>query len=1085
MLRAMGTSAELWVSSHAAARRAAALRFLDGCDPLAEPLIVAPTRAAGRALLLEAARERPRFGVRVRTLGVLAGERSLAQLAALGRIPVSGVGREAVATRVLERLAEEGALGPLAEVADLPGLPRAIAHAMTELRLAGWTEAVAAPEALAFVHTLASHYARELERAGLLDRAEVFAAAEASMGSLGPVLFLDVPLRHRRERALVAAIAGAAERCAATVPAGDEASLEAFAGALGASPSPLPSTGAPAALGALQEYLFGPPRSEAPGDDPSVRWIAAPGESRECVEIARDLVVRAGRGLSFDRAAIVVRDPLTYRPHLVEALRRAAIPARFHAGIARPDPSGRALLALLDCKAERLRASRFAEYLSLAVVPGLEEGAPPAADEDAWAPPDDSLFPFEEVEPWEAPEEAIAADAPAVAGALRVPRRWEQLIVDAAVVGGRERWLRRLQGLEREVERALERAADEAHEDKRGRLEQRRADLSRLREFALPLLEELEQLPSVASWGEWVDALGALATRALREPERVLQVLAELAPMREVEGITLSMVRRALTPRLAELRVLPARDATGVEVLSTDEVRGRSFDVVYVPGLAEKIFPARIAPDPILGDEARLAWREVAPLTLATREERAAEERLALRLAVGAAREAVVLSWPRIDVDRARPRVPSFYVLETARVVKGDLPSADAITEQARSQVPPLRWPAPRDPAVAIDRVERDLATVREPIGKGGEAGSLAHLPATNAHLRRALRARIGRWDSADRWTEADGLVGAGEEAKALLAKHDPAERPYSATGLQRVATCPYQFYLNQLLRLEPREVPEPIEELDPLQRGSLIHDIQFAVLTRLRAEGALPLDHPQRLTRAQAVLAEEAAAIGASYEEELVPAIPRVWADGLAEIVSDLGEWLARLHEESIHWVPTHFELAFGLRGGEGRDEASRAEPVPLDEGILLRGAIDMVEQNEGRLRATDHKTGKVSARTDLVIGGGRTLQPVLYALALTKLFPEATVAGGSLFFCTSRGGFERRDVALSEQARGGVREVTDVLRWLLRSSFLAAHPVGAWACQWCDYAPVCGPHEYVRIGRKERSCEPLDRLEQLRSRK
>ncbi len=468
---------------------------------------------------------------------------------------------------------------------------------------------------------------------------------------------------------------------------------------------------------------------------------------------------------------------------------------------------------------------------------------------------------------------------------------------------------------------------------------------------------------------------------------------------------------------------------------------------------------------------------------MATREERAEDERLALRLAVGAAERTVVFSWPRIDVDRARPRVPSFYVLETARVVKGELPSADAMLAEASAQVPPLRWPAPLDPALAIDLVERDLSTVRAPIGKGGPPGSLAHLPATNPHLARALRARVRRWDSPDVWTKADGLVDVGEEAAALLAAHDPAERPYSATGLQRIATCPYQFYLNQLLRLEPREVPEPIEELDPLQRGSLIHDIQFAVLTRLRDEGMLPLSHPQRLARAQAVLAEEAESIGARYEEELVPAIPRVWADGLAEIVADLGEWLARLHEESVHWEPTHFELAFGLRGGEGRDAASRAEPVPLDEGILLRGAIDMVEQNEGRLRATDHKTGKASARTDVLVGGGRTLQPVLYALALEKLFVAKNVAGGSLFYCTSRGGFERRDVELTEQARGAIGEVAELLRGLLRSSFLAAHPVGWWACEWCDYAPVCGPHEVARVARKRRGLPVIGQLERLRS--
>ena len=42
--------------------------------------------------------------------------------------------------------------------------------------------------------------------------------------------------------------------------------------------------------------------------------------------------------------------------------------------------------------------------------------------------------------------------------------------------------------------------------------------------------------------------------------------------------------------------------------------------------------------------------------------------------------------------------------------------------------------------------------------------------------------------------------------------------------------------------RLSPREVPESIDELDPLQRGALIHEIQFAFFERLSADKLLPV---------------------------------------------------------------------------------------------------------------------------------------------------------------------------------------------------------------------------------------------------
>src|SRR4029434_593963 len=91
---------------------------------------------------------------------------------------------------------------------------------------------------------------------------------------------------------------------------------------------------------------------------------------------------------------------------------------------------------------------------------------------------------------------------------------------------------------------------------------------------------------------------------------------------------------------------------------STEAARGMSFDVVFVPGLAGKLFPRKLIDDPILLDEQRSL---IEGANLITRPNRAEAERLALRLAVGTSSRRVYLSYPRIDVQQARPRVPSFY----------------------------------------------------------------------------------------------------------------------------------------------------------------------------------------------------------------------------------------------------------------------------------------------------------------------------------------------------------------------------------------------------------------------------------------
>jgi CRISPR/Cas system-associated exonuclease Cas4 (RecB family) len=142
-------------------------------------------------------------------------------------------------------------------------------------------------------------------------------------------------------------------------------------------------------------------------------------------------------------------------------------------------------------------------------------------------------------------------------------------------------------------------------------------------------------------------------------------------------------------------------------------------------------------------------------------------------------------------------------------------------------------------------------------------------------------------------------------------------------------------------------------------------------------------------------------------------------------------------------------------------------------------------VERNKsGAIRATDHKTGKVKAKKDAVIGGGEILQPVLYALALERLFPGTPVSEGVLYYCTSAGGFEKVPVPLNETARAAARAVAKTVGDALTNGFLPTAPViekkGYSACTWCDYKPVCGPYEEIRTRKKPQA--PLKALELLR---
>ncbi|HEY1548668.1 MAG TPA: PD-(D/E)XK nuclease family protein, partial [Kofleriaceae bacterium] len=600
------------------------------------------------------------------------------------------------------------------------------------------------------------------------------------------------------------------------------------------------------------------------------------------------------------------------------------------------------------------------------------------------------------------------------------------------------------------------------------------ADLAHLRAFALPLLDELAALPRAARWGQWLDALSALATRALRRPDRVLAVLAALSPMAEIGPVDLGEVQIVLAPRLTELVTAAPKSRYGrVLVAPIDSARGMTFEVAFVPGLAERMFPQKLVEDPLLLD----AERERISPELETRVDRLAAERLALKLALGAASRRVVLSYPRIDLDQARPRVPSFYGLEVLAAAEGKLPGFDELGQRADvTGAARIGWPAPSAPIDAIDEAEHDLALLDQLVG-APQAGAARYLLGANAHLARALRARGRRWEVKS-WKPADGFIAStpiSPDVRAVLDANAPSARSFSPTALEQLATCPLRFAYRTIVGLEPREVPEPIQSIGALERGSLVHEAQFELLGELRDAGELPI---RDLDSARARLDSVLDRVAGRYRDDLAPAIERVWVDGIASIRADLREWLRRMAGD-VEWTPRRFELAFGLAQKHGRDPASVDAPVATGIGLMLRGSIDLVEQrSDGAMRATDHKTGRARVEAGSVIAGGTSLQPVLYALVLEQLFPGKLVAGGRLAYCTTRGDFKDVDVPLDDDARAAAQLVATTLAHHLADGFFPAAPSKG-ACDYCDYRPVCGPYEELRARKKDRDkLVPLARL-------
>lgn len=958
-------------------------------------------------------------GIYRHTPSQLALELSRAALATQGVSVAGALVLESIAALVSNRARDEAALPYFGPVADRPRFARAVLRTITELRL----EYIAphqlrqfegAPADLAI---LVDAFEAELAERDVADLAMCMRTATDMLACgrhtyCGAAVMLLCPaLQYRAEQELIEALVGGARAVLALSTEEEEAAQ------LGAIVQCVPEVLHVTEASSVQRiqsrlFTFGGDTSVEPDD--SFEMFAAASEALECVEIARRVSKLAREGVAFDRMAILLRSTERYTSVLKEAFDRAQIPLWLAEGLRRPHPAGRALLGLLHFANEGFPATRFVEYLSLGQAP---------------------------------PQRIISA------GEIYAPAFWERLILDAAVVGGLERWKRRLDGLARELELDENNAAAEA--------------LASLRRFVIPLLEFLQQLPGTASWGVWLDKLADLAQFGVAKPEELVRLLDELAPLSEISGVTLQNVLLVLEARLRDYRSYSEEHRHGsVYAGGVESARGMTFDVVFIPGLVEGSFPRRPAEDPLLLDEVR---RHISPHLRCTDE--FAEHKL-LCSAVAAAGLRIVGSYARMDLLTGRARVPSLYFFELASAATGGALDVRMLEEEARSRVDTQTgWPAPRDPMQAIDDGEFDLAVLGPAlVSAEGAHGLGAYLTKVNAPAAEALRARWAKWDKG-KWRQWDGYLERIQD-ESLLSSFALDQHVYSASLLERFAACPYSLHLSAVQGLRPANRSEIVHRMPPDVRGRIFHAAAF------RYVRAVIEDRLEELETKLAVADAAVEAVAREFEEQIAPALPGVWRRGVESIRADLRSWIVEHEGSASNWRPIAVELSFGKAVSGECDPASTPDVLNIEGLVKLAGSIDLVEAtSSGLIRVIDHKTGKKHRyRTNLqgdrtyydlrAVGSGEVLQPLLYGLAAEALMGKTTVSA-QLSYSTMRGGLEEESVQINQRSRKDLNNVLRSIDDSIRQGWLPSAPRPG-ACMFCDYKPVCGPYEEERAARK-----------------
>ena len=645
-------------------------------------------------------------------------------------------------------------------------------------------------------------------------------------------------------------------------------------------------------------------------------------------------------------------------------------------------------------------------------------------------------------------------------GGARVSR------LDPDGLRGRRPAPRALERLERELETVRPESREdgdrtEAERERASRRRARRLEAARrARDFVAAALElapasaeaagDLSDLAAgtrrfVARFAREADELDGAARTAL---ETLFREFEELAPLTATGGGAAARLRDAV----ADLAVASDRPRPGrVHVAHYERGGFSGRRRTFLIGLDENRHPGRDLEDPVLLDEERLRINEaLKSKVLPLGRQRPTEAASTLQACLARIEGELTASYSRYDVRRlsqASEPAPAPFLLEIHRRRSGR-PEADY--EDLAAALPAAAGFVP-GPGAALDETEWWLA--RRESGMADPSAILALYPWL-AQGDAAEAARAG-----DEFTIWDGRIAGG--APEL----DPRSNgtAFSASRVQALAQCPFAFFVRHVLGVESlaERDEEPGRWLNPLDRGTLLHEIFRDFFERITSAG----EKPQRARHLEMLLrlADERLS---EWRERIPPRSELAYSRDRDDVRFACRTLLRKEEEHCRDVSPRFFEVPFGRprekRGGSG--EIASAEPIEIalraGRSFRLRGSIDRVDEApDGSFHVWDYKTGSAfGIREGVGVRGGRQIQPALYALALETLLARAGRSGKvsrSGYFFPGRKGEGRRFALPLEPARA--RAVLDTLFDLVAAGMFP-HASSTDDCRFCDLEPVCG---------------------------
>jgi ATP-dependent helicase/nuclease subunit B len=390
----------------------------------------------------------------------------------------------------------------------------------------------------------------------------------------------------------------------------------------------------------------------------------------------------------------------------------------------------------------------------------------------------------------------------------------------------------------------------------------------------------------------------------------------------------------------------------GVQITNLNEIRGLSFDYLFIGGMMDGELPTRYTPEIFFsGAYLREEWKHQV------------EERYRFYQSLCAWEKGLYLSHSLQDENK-------------------ELAESNFLSELKTHFN--IREKKETDYSETIYSSE-ELQTYA---GSNINSRLIKDLPGVDAeHINSLIEVHRIRTES-DSESEYNGFISSAlpEEKREIL--EQIKEKEFSASQLEIYASCPFKYFLERVLYLNVTE--EPSEDMEYYELGNLFHNILHRVYRKLNDEKLVLYNcNDQDFLRAEEIMftiADEVINESASKSPLNFLELERLKGFNGDRRKSVLFNFLKAERENNSGYTPYDFEVPFGnIESDDGRETVIKDF---YSGSVKLRGKIDRIDidHSGSRIRVTDYKlSGKKPTVDDL--NKGLSLQLPLYLYAAKQI--------------------------------------------------------------------------------------------------